>query len=95
MDVNIITSLIFSITGIIVSLICVTIPRARKNKIDALKRELLQVYKDVLALKEVEEDLEKQFNISKQTARKGKTISEKIETQRVKKRIQDLEYPLD
>lgn len=88
---SIIISIIFAVTGIVVALICVEKPRNNKQKIDSLKQELLIVYHDLLSLKQVEEELESKAGISKIAARKSVTISPLSETQKIKKRIQELE----
>lgn len=70
MDTNVVITLILSITSIVVSIICIYKPRARKQEIVSLKKELLQLYKDVQGLKQIEENFEDQFGVSKKTARK-------------------------
>lgn len=91
---SIIASLVVATGAIIVSIICVTIPRQRKETIDKLRKELLDVYKGVEQLKKVEESLEQQFGVSKQTARKDLKLPEKFENARLTKRIIQLENQL-
>lgn len=88
---SIIASIIVAIGGIVVSIICVAIPRQRKDTIDKLRKELYDVYKDVEQLKQVEESLEQQLGVSKQVARKDVVISERLESARLTKRINQLE----
>ena len=73
------------------SLILVGIPRQRKETIDKLRKELYEVYKGVEQLKQLEESLEQQLGISKQSARKDVEIPERFQSARLMNRINQLE----
>ena len=88
-------SLIVSAGGITCTILCVAIPRKRKEQIRSLQKELLEVYKGVLQLKNVESKLEEQNGITKQKARKGFDIPERFEDSRIRKRIKMIEKQID
>lgn len=88
---SIISSIILFAGGIVASIIFSYVPRQRKETTNKLRKELYEVYIGVQQIKQVEESLEKQFGVSKQTARKGFEIPEKFEDSRIRKRINQLE----
>ncbi len=88
---NIIVSFIIGVSGIITSLIFNYIPRKRNEKFQKLQKELLEVYKDVESLIQIESELLQKSNVSKIQARKGFTISKRCEPKRLANRIKELE----
>ena len=88
---SIVVSLIIGVSSIITAFILGYVPRKRQEEIQRLRKELLEVYIGVLNLKSVEEDLEAEAGISKQSARKGLNITEKLQRNRIEKRIEQLQ----
>ncbi|MBO7315895.1 MAG: hypothetical protein J6U44_01835 [Paludibacteraceae bacterium] len=62
---NIIASSIIGFSGIITGIIFNYIPRKRNEKIQKLQKELLEVYKDVESLIQIESELLQKSNMSK------------------------------
>ena len=87
---SIVVSLIIGVSSIITAFIWGYVPRKRQEEIQRLRKELLEVYIGVYNLKSVEEDLEAEAGISKQAARKGLNITEKLQRNRIEKRIEQL-----
>jgi|GEM_PF-5513596 len=77
--------------GIITGVIFNYVPRLRKEKFQKLQKELLEVYKDVESLIQIESELLQKSNMSKIQARKGFTISKRCEPKRLANRIKELE----
>lgn len=97
MDTGIASIIVASITGIssiVTAIIWGYIPRQRKVQIKKLEQELLDVYTDAYNLKAVEERLEMENGISKQSARNGVIISSRLEKGRIEKRIAQLQSAL-
>lgn len=92
---SIVVSLIIGASSIITAFIWGYIPRKRKNEIQKLRKELLEVYIGVYNLKIVEDDLETELGISKQEARRGLIITEKLQKNRIEKRIEQLKSLID
>lgn len=94
MDTNIITSLIISSAGIIISLILSImfgyIPRKRKREVKSLNIELLKTYSDINEFIKLEQSFLESYNISKIKARKSFNISALSEPKKVQKRIKEL-----
>lgn len=93
MDTNIITSLILSGAGIIISLIVSIIfgyiPRERKRKINTLNRELLNIYADINEFIKLEQSFLGKYNISKINTRKDLNISANSEPKKVEKKLKN------
>ncbi len=77
--------------GIITGVIFNYVPRLRKEKFQKLQKELLEVYKDVKCLIQIESELLQKSNMSKIQARKGFTISKRCEPKQLANRIKELE----
>lgn len=92
---SIAVALITGVCSIITAVIWGYTPRKRKEEIEKLKKELLDVYMSAYNLKQVEEYLESEAGISKTEARKGYTISNRLEKSRIEKRIATLQNQLD
>jgi len=94
MDTNIITSLIISSAGIIISLILSImfgyIPRKRKSEVKSLNLELLKTYSDINEFIKLEQSFLESYNISKIKARKSFNISALSEPKKFQKRIKKL-----
>jgi hypothetical protein len=94
MDTNIISSLILSGAGIIISLIVSIIfgyiPRERIRKINLLNKELLNTYSDINEFIKLEQSFLKKYNITKINARKNLNISANSEPKKVAKKIKEL-----
>lgn len=88
---NIIASSIIGVSGIITGLIFNYIPRKRNEKFQKLQKELLEVYKDVECLIQIESNLLQKSNMSKIQARNGFSISKRCEPKRLANRIKELE----
>lgn len=93
MDTNIISSLILSGAGIIISLIVSIIfgyiPRERKRKINLLNKELLNTYSDINEFIKLEQSFLEKYNITKINARKNLNISANSEPKKVAKKIKN------
>jgi len=92
---SIIVSLIIGASSIITAFIWGYIPKKRKSEIQRLRKELLDVYIGVYNLKIVEDDLETELGISKQHARRGLIITDKLQKNRIEKRIEQLKSLID
>jgi Mg2+/citrate symporter len=94
MDTNIISSLILSGAGIIISLIVSIIfgyiPRERIRKINLLHKELLNTYSDINEFIKLEQSFLKKYNITKINARKNLNMSANSEPKKVAKKIKEL-----
>lgn len=86
-----ISSFITGLLGVITGVIFNYVPRLRKEKLQKLRKELLEVYKDVECLIQIESNLLQKSNISKIQARKGFSISKRCEPKRLANRIKELE----
>ena len=91
---GIIIAIILGICSIVTSIIFGYVPRKRQREIIQTKSELLQLYKDVSKLLEVELQLLDEADMSKIEARRGQDISYRCEPNRVRKRINQLDIQL-
>lgn len=91
---GIIIAIILGTCSIVTSIIFGYVPRKRQREIIQTKMELLQLYKDVSKLLEVEHQLLDEADISKVEARRGQDISCRCEPTRVRKRINELNTQL-
>lgn len=91
---GIIIAIILGTCSIVASIIFGYVPRKRQREITQTKSELLQLYKDVSKLLEVEHQLLNEADMSKIEARRGQDISYRCEPTRVRKRINQLEMQL-
>lgn len=91
---GIIIAIILGTCSIVTSIIFGYVPRKRQREIIQTKMELLQLYKDVTKLLEVEHQLLDEADISKVEARRGQDISYRCEPTRVRKRINELNTQL-
>ena len=92
---SMISSIVLSVSGIIVTILCVLTPRIRKEKLINAWRELRDLYKDVEDFIKLEESLEETAKVSKQKARSNVNISERCQPKRVSSRIKELSSKLD
>lgn len=92
---SIVVSLIIGTSSIVTAFIWGYIPRKRKSEIQELRKELLDVYIGVYNLKIVEEDLETELGISKQDARRGLIITDRLQKNKIGKRIEELRSLID
>ena len=91
---GIIIAIILGTCSVVASIIFGYVPRKRQREIIQAKKELLQLYKDVSKLLEVEHLLLDEADSSKIEARRGQDISYRCEPTRVRKRINELEIQL-
>jgi hypothetical protein len=89
--VSILVALITGVSSVTTAVIWGYVPKKRKEEIESLQRELLEVYMDAYNLKIIEESLENELGITKQEARKGFNISTRLEKKRIEKRISQLQ----
>ncbi|MBR6841287.1 MAG: hypothetical protein IKM77_03170 [Prevotella sp.] len=87
---SIMVALITGISSIITAIIWGYIPKKRREEIIQLRKELLEVYIGVYNLKTVEENLEAELGMSKKTARKGLIITDRLQKNKIEKRIAQL-----
>lgn len=84
-------SLLIGVSGIIISIICCYLPKDRKNKIITLEKELLEAYKDIQQLLEIEKELSEECEKGKITVRRPYNISKNCQPKHVQSRIYELE----
>ena len=97
MDVGIagiIVAIILGACSIVTSIIFGYVPRKRQRESIQAKTELLQLYKDVSQLLDVEQQLLDEADISKIKARHGQAISNRCKPSNVRKRINELSTQL-
>jgi hypothetical protein len=88
---SIIVAFIMGVCSIISAFCWGYVPKKRKEEIISLQKELLDVYIGVSTLKTIEENLESQLGISKQAARKGLIVTDRLQRNRIEKRIIQLQ----
>lgn len=91
---SIIVALILGCCSIISSIIFGYLPRKRKEHLIRVKKELLELYKDVEQLLDIQEQLLSESETSKKIVRQGKNISYRCEKGNVRKRIRELSAQL-
>lgn len=87
---SMISTIVLSIAGIVITILCAVVPKVRKEKLNNAWKEIRDAYVDIEEFIKLEEYLEKSSGISKQKARSMVNISNRCQPKKVSERIKEL-----
>lgn len=92
---SMISAIVLSIAGIVITIICAYIPRVRKEKLHIAWKEMRDIYIDLEKFIKLEDYLEKASGISKQKARSMVNISNRCQPKKISERIKELDAKIN
>ena len=90
-----VSTTLIAIAGVLAAYFYGYVPKINKQKLVRLQKELLDCYKNIQSLLEIEAEYMEEEGIGKQTTRRGKNLSSNIQPKKVQTRIEQLENELN
>ena len=92
---SMISAIVLSVAGIVITILCAYIPKVRKEKLLTAWKEMRDIYEDLGEFIKLEEYLENASGISKQKARSMVNISSRCQPKKISRRIKELDTKIN